>query len=387
MFQFSDYIVTNEKRKKLFTAIYLHFHFKQADDLKDIYVYPLVRGDYTFSVIRYELNDGKSYSYVINEAQTDILAGKIREGKWSWLIKDNKTGDKRYPNNFNRIAIDLPLSFFEADQTTPSFETLVDGDFTHCEKKFLAAATVISKGIKELYATFPLIQNDFSIKRDHDLVFAFAIDKDTRSVKPSLTKIPAKLPEGGEFVIEPTPVNKEDWVSHIGAIGAIEAQEKICNKITDAISTFSTGYVNEKYKEQKDITELTKFADDLINRLWIELTHANHVIYTLTAEGGKEIIDEVANDIMERLLALPGVPGLDLNSWVTWDYTNPEEPVRYTDVDFVTEINNGYTESFVKELYTFLLRQLNPIFRPYSKKRIVPESEIGDHAIGSMRFE
>lgn len=366
-----------------------------------VYVYPSFKRPVDMKVVRYVLADDTAISYNLPGGLYKIFKSKIREERWDWMVRPNGIKElqnftvgreERYqsfynPNLINHYLMNVNLApytlpeaaFVTESSLATAFEGLNSGDIHHIDLRFKKVANITTDVIRQIRANLALISNDLNTVKDHDLYFGFFINKDTFELSPSLSRIEPMLPEGGTFVLEQQPLNPADF-AYLGALGqtGITTISNAVNRLNQAIK----GFLVEADRHPL----LLEYAEDLITQTFVMLTQAGHMVYTFTYEGGKEKIDNLANDILGRLAGLPGVVGLDINSWRVWDYTNINEPVRLTEPDFEGEIFNRYTDSFVTALYNYLITLQTPLLRPYSRREAVAPEKVGEHAVGSIRM-
>lgn len=398
----SKFIVKDTRDIELFNRFFAMSHpeYNKVAPSK-IYVYPSLSFGVEMTVLRFVAVDGMAYSYNIPAGRFNIFKTKIKEGHWGWMLAANgikelmvstvrfeKPIPEQYQRfvevytmgNVNEAQYTLPEEVFTAEQKVfAELDGLYDGDIHRLEKEFNKVANITSETIKQINANLRLIAMDKGVVKNHDLYFGFYIAKDAYRIAPSLTRIEPHLPEGGELVIEQQPLKAEDW-THLEGVGfgCVDHIIKAGNKLNAALAEF------EDMPGRHPI--ITGMAKDMLHGAMVMLTQAGHMVYRYKYEADKETVDNLTNDILTRLAALPGVIGLDLNSWRVWDYTDIANPVRVDSIDLEGEIYNRYIDSFVEALYNHMVTLNSPLLRPYSTREAVKPENIGDHALGSIRL-
>lgn len=400
--KFADYIVTKPSDKELFTKMMTMLRPDLVIDVKSIYVYPHIYKGLETTSIRFQIErEGKESSLTYNLLSTrlNVLKEKIRNEKWEWLLDVNRdldlsvyaVGPRREHSiknnqflvhplclNLNLSSIELPLSVMEAEVNYPEFDGLFNGDLKHIDLRFKKFASVMKDGINQIQANFRVIEGDINIKRDHDLYFAFGTDIDTTRIYACLTKVPAHL-QGKEMVINNKPVDQTDFVD-FSPMGRHAVQT--ITGVADSLNERLNSYVEEASKNPA----LKEYAMEMVKATFVMLGQTSHHIYKFSAEDGKELIESKANEILLALASMKDIrPGLDLNSWHLYDYTDASEPVRVRDVKVIEDLMDNYTPSFVDALYSHMLNIADPLLRPYAKIIPVAEENIKDHAVGSIR--
>lgn len=396
----AQYLVTNPKELALLNKFFAR-RYPDSDTPVKVYVYPAFKQGVELKAIRYVDKDGNAVSYNLPAGQYEIFQTKIREERWDWMIRPNKmkefmnlvVGPKEEHrwqanphiiNNFlmnvNLYAYTLPEDVWTAaDPTESVFGDLFVEDIINVDRKFSKLANIGTDMIKQIHANMKLIDADIETVKDHDLYFCFNIDKDNFKVQSSLTRIEPHLPEGGSITLNADPIDPSKF-SYLSPLGrsAIETIIEATDRFNVATGEFL------KIIDTADL--LRTHGEDLLIKLYGQLVGAGHMLYKFQYNAAKEMVEGVANDILDRLSKLDGQPGLDINSWKVWDYTDPTAPVKVDGVDFEEDIYNRYTESFVVALYGYLITLSTPLLRPYSKITKVSEEDIQKHAIGSIRL-
>lgn len=394
----SNAILKNGKDFDLWNKFFSTVH--PGTEIEGICIYPIEHRPVQLKGIRFLVVNGDDVTYNFPANQSELLRAHIVSNDWQWLgtrngikeLQDYSVGSRAehrwggspfvynpHLNRLNRQLYQLPRAVFFGDNNDIDFGELESGDFHRADKAFTKVANVLKDVTKQINANLKLIAADPRLKKDHDLIFTYLVDKDTQLVRPTLDKVYPKLPAGGEMVLEQRPVVIDEWKDYPGlTMTAITTMVGSVSRLNQAINEFLL------HGEQHPI--LKQYVTDIMKAASIQITNAWQPVYTFKAEDGQAVIDEVANQLLTELAALPGVPGMDLNSWETYDYTDRENPVKIETVDYYKSIACAYTESFMKALYEYLLGLQNPLFRPYSRIQKVDEADVGEHAIGSMRL-
>ena len=395
-----QFLVTNPKELALLNKFFARRYPDQETPVK-VYVYSsYIRGT-ELKIIRYVLADGTAVSYNLPAGLFEIFKTKVRENRWEWMIRPNQikellhltVGPKKehqfqhnrniinhYLMNVNKLEYSLPEEAFTAEQPNVDiWGDVTSGDIQHVEAYFSKVANIGTDMIRQIHANLKLLDADINTVKDHDLYFCFHIDKTDFTVYPSLNRINPHLPESGQVMIETQPVVIEDY-DYLSPIG--RSAIATLNEASERFNVTVTGFLAAINKHPI----LVKFGEDLMLQLYGQLTGAGHMVYTFQYEAAKPLIEALANEVLGKLSKLDGIIGLDINSWRTWDYTNIEEPVLVTAVDFESDIYNRYTESFMTAFYNYCITLNTPLLRPYSRREKVAPERIKDHAIGSIRI-
>ena len=394
----SNAILKNGKEFDLWNKFFSTVH--PGKEIEGICIYPIEHHPVSLKGIRFLVvgNDDVTYNFPAN--QYELLKANIVSGNWQWLATPNgikelqhysvgpraehRWGNSQFVynpflNRLTRQIYQLPRDVFFGDNQDIDMGELESGDFLRADASFTKVANLLKDVTKQINANLKLIAADPRIKNAHELIFSCAVDTTHYQAKPALDKVHPLLPEGGKLVLEQRPIVIEEWAAYPGLTTTS------VTTIVGAVGRLNSAIAEFMAHGEKDPL-LAVYVKDLMNAATIQITNAWQPVYNFKQEEGKELIDEVANKLLTELGELPGVPGMDLNSWQTYNYADLENPVKYEGVDYYQSIACKYTESFVRELYNYLMGTQSPLLRPYARIQKVAEENIGDHAIGSMRL-
>lgn len=282
------------------------------------------------------------------------------------------------PNdNKAMIEEDLPLVFNEIPFDLS--ETWLDFGYhkaTVKEKelyKFIVEAMNIK--VFDLVSKTIVIAEEFKkliAVKDHDLYLAFKATDNFKKMNISLEKVSHRLPEGGDVNLGDAILDPEDWKvygdrAYVVAKRVRNSMKAINREIDHAFNNLGKTGLRPEFRSW--------FLTDLANML-MATSHYLTEIYNFKLSSGGEYVDEVSNEIQHMLACHGGAIGLDLNSWIVWDYSdNTKPPVRVDALDIASMLHNHYTESFVQALYDKMIHIQSEYLRPYFHKEVVTEDD------------
>lgn len=319
-----------------------------------------------------------TFTYLLNAQRTQELLGNVEVE-----VTDDIIGDlKRYPYI-------IPASYLVVAEGAPG-DTILQEEFVAIERNVAEFRLFFAEALKKISRR----SDDFIYAgpRDHELWVSFSIfgeDKNTFGVR--YDRIYPKLPEGG-FSLG----NGEELVLDIPSgdpkckqsFNYVKTLEKKINRLIHTL----------RWKSQLS-EEGTKLFDKEIRSLLAAGTHFTRRIYPFDGGDGKHYLEEVANEILDTLYAaqqrlratgvLNGEDsiGLDVNSWIVWQYHHDQDlPVKTSDplLDFQNIYLEGYLSSFTDVLMGYLMNlQHREVIRPYSYSTKADPND--GHAVGSFR--
>lgn len=338
--------------------------------------------------IRFNLDRVNSITYVVVSDKLELFveawsrADQSEENKqmainWTRLPVANKDMvDRRYRRNVTQIALELPHQWLLlGDDTT--FDGLVNGDFQIIESQM----TTFNKRLRQLLKE-ATIQSSALIRtvtnKDHSLILGFRATNTYDNIRISLDKIPAKLPNG-EINIGENEIVLEDWepqgAQTVSVVRKVKKYETRINKL-----------IRDTLVHIKDHPYIRKqFAENLRTQL-IASSHFIKEVYAIGIDAAQPLVNELAEDIVNKLSAHGGNIGLDLNSWIVYQYHDDNSkptPLVTDELNFKAEIFEKYLDRFMDYLGAFLQNVKSPYIRPYTHRVLVEEDD--GVAIGSVR--
>jgi hypothetical protein len=346
-----------------------------------IFTFQGIIGDDEARWIRFQLGD-KSQTYAVLDKDFDkFIAGIRDDGDLVWAKGGNYREEwqkKGLHLNVSKTPIELPLSWmmrsmFNADP----MEGLVDGDFTDLDGHVKRLKNKVAENLRDItQRALSLINVDG--KRDHDLYLVFkAPDKAMQTLNVSLEKVYPLLPESGEINVGDNPINIFEW--NVDKKSLVTAKQ---------IIVLAKHTNNDIEKTRKLISQhpviQAEFAQE-VKTLMFAASHFTKKLYGCKPEDVEDMVMHVTDNVVRRLTTKGGRIGLDLNSWIVWEYHDDRAPTKVVDpeLDFTSLILNRYTESFVEALYSYLLNLGNPFIKPYDYR---VKADISDGIeVGSIR--
>lgn len=359
-----------------------------------IYTYPgLVEGE-PIRWVRFETEHNSTTFCVLELDFPRWISAVLDDETIEWCLRDNENEALKKRGmylNVSRAPIELPLHFFWVRFDRHPIDDLYDGDFIALETLSAKLQEKITNKLALATMKANVLVNAEG-KKDHDLYLVFKATDNFSALNVTLDKVYPKLPESGEISLGDNPTTLFEWNGkEKKVLVAVRQINNYCKQINKAIQE-TRALLNQHPIIQQQFDEKLKV-------MLFAATHFTKMIYGFSAEYGEALVYEVVNDVLERLTRFDlkhrsdGVAkglnwsiGLDLNSWVVWEYTDGKHPVRVTDpeVDFVNTLFNRYTESFIQALYAVLLNTRNPLIKPYDYREVADLSD--GIAIGTVRL-
>jgi len=364
---------------------------KDAEVEPVIYTYIGMAGVEEVRWIRFQIGAEQSFSFAMLEKNYDYFIETLsHEFPLEWALQGNENpalGKKGLYLNVSRAPIELPLHFFLVPFAEAEGDDLVNGDWIQLEQTMKRLRLKISSKLRDITQKANVLVNA-DIEKDHDLYLVFKAMDNFTALNVTLDKVYPKLPESGEVSLGDNPTTVFEWNGKDKKVlVAVKQINAACKHINKEIG-IARKLVSENPIIQKEFDALLK----------VELYAAAHFtnrIYNFAPEYGINLISEVTNDILRALTDYSKTEwtdgrtdrsiGLDLNSWIVWEYLPGVPPTRATaeSVDFVNNLFNRYTESFIAALYEKLINLGNPLIRPYDFREV---ADLADGIpLGSIR--
>lgn len=354
----------------------------------------------------------------------------------------------RYFNNeyyyiLNRYTVhnDPRVVFAEPTPLTPEQEAeakVYDNFCLHDLPKYEKSKTTLIKELGTVLERIPKMYGRFRLKRkevnpdnlvavsgrtgddfhasdyeerkvDHDLYFTFIGDKvdDPLSVvdfiDPAFIRIPYYMDETESRVLEPLPFKNMDMPGQDGedgcvafAVGHKPDPSKTVDldlyptlwKIEDTVA-HANNLVHAFIKKWNYHPELLDKTKDLLNTFLLIASNKQDLLYTF---NDTSVLELHLNRILQRVDEMkeeqnkPDAEwGLDPDSWKLWDYADTSEPVAVPEWHLAEELADHYSESYVNFFTNYVRSVPHSSIRHYTVIKAVPEDQIADHAIGSVR--
>lgn len=320
--------------------------------------------------IRFQLGE-HSRTYAILDREFNTFLQTVRQDpdlRWAKGANHREAWHKRELRlNVSKAPIELPLAYFMTPWSGHEMDDLYDGDFKALDGHVERLKAKLSENLRDITAKAMGLTNAVG-KRDHDLYLVFkSTDTAMQTLNASLEKVYPLLPESGEVSVGDNPINLFEW--NIDKKSVVTAKQiivlvKHCNNEIEK----TRGLLSQHPVIQK------AFAQE-VKTILFAASHFTKKLYGCKPEDVDTLVQAVANSVVsvltraqKRMDAEQVKLGLDLNSWIVWEYRETGKPVRSADsaLNFIEKVLNRYTDSFVEALYAFLLNSGNPLFRPYS---------------------
>lgn len=350
-----------------------------------VHTYQGFQGNTEITNVRYQVNDQVFVFGLLASNFDRWMDAVLDEETIEWCQRSNGNKDLQDrnlwlnvspANNYRDIKFNLP---FEMLNTPDLVNDPFKDQYNELYINYGNAAERLSKALVEDIKEAIGKTNTFVIdkaKRDHDLFIAFRAVNDYQNLEIHIEQVFPELPPSGEVNLGSNPLR--EWVTDnkksILAFRQIQVIEKHINRNIEKMREefVTTDYLIKDFKELMKITTLAA-------------SHFTKRIYQFEKEGNEALVNKAANEIVRKLTYKGGNIGLDLNSWIVWDYNTPGQVTKVTDeeLDFANILPKLYIESFVEGLYQFLINLGNPFIKPYDNRTPVLEDD--GIAIGSIR--
>lgn len=355
--------------------------FKVVPEELAIYVYLGMAGSVELRWVRFQ-TDEKSYTFAVRSSDFNRWIDAVVDLKDpNWMISDNDCAEMKERGlefNVSKLSIELPLSCYQTEFGSHPMDSLYDGDFKVLGGALQRLKDTMMDKLKEATKETNILVNAHC-KQDHDLYLVFKAKPGFKHLDVLLEKV--------------APVFESEEGISLGDQASLPAEwESVSKKATNAVKRI--------YAQGKQINKAIDAARALISQhpiiqqefdQWIKTNlfaagHFTKLVYGFRGEDDPALVNKHANSIIRALTYKGGNIGLDLNSWITWEYEAGKIPTRSKDpeVDFADSLHKKYTESFIQALYNFLIVSGNPYVRPYDYREAADMSD--GIAIGSIRI-
>ena len=363
----------------------------EVEETPVILTYEKLLNDSTVKFFRFQFNDNGSHTYAMDTAHVESFTSNMCEGDYTpWA--DSKNSNKEmlevtiwgrmghpqqvYPQRVSKLPIELPIEFLRAPRIGP-MDHLHSGDF-------IQLAEVMEVFTKEFHERLGRVTHlaqkigYLATGKDHDLYLTFKGTDQMTKINVGLEKVYPLLPESGELELGDNPINLEDWASS-GKV--IQVNVKRVAHATKQINKMIEGF-RGRISADPVIQQL---FNEILKHQLMAASHFMKQIYAFSGVDGKALVEQVADDMIRKLTAKGGRIGLDVNSWVVWEYHDEGMPTKVEDpeLDFLKTVRDRYLESFMTALYARLLDSFNPYIKPYDYRETVLEDD--GITVGSMR--
>ncbi|MNM08991.1 hypothetical protein D3C81_190710 [compost metagenome] len=309
-----------------------------------------------------------TYTYLLNRHWTKVLlGGNVVNSLSEQILAD-----------LSRAPIEYPSSWLVPAPAHPQ-DSMTQNDFRRIADYIPLLRDSIAKRVKEITDK----ANRFveaSRCRDHDLHLTFKmIGEHFTEFAVRFDKVAPLVPKGGVFLGEgpkcEIDIHPDDQLTH-----------KVFNRIL--VLEKSVNRDIRRFERMGEFTEagLKAFRQE-VKTLLYAASHFSKRLYPFDGTHGRPILEKVADDILRKLHAVGGNIGLDISSWICWQYyddVNIPPTIRNDEgLDFKEDVLNSYTESFINHLTGVLMDVQSPYVRPYSY--VVKADPNDGYAIGSIR--
>lgn len=302
------------------------------------------------------------------------------------LFLDNLPSNQFYAQQtvMQDLGLDWPVSVLLAEIKFRGSETFTNGDLEALEERFHRAGELLGQGFHLVKRNLMVLAHDKTIKRDHILHYANFIDFANRKVYPSLNRFGWKLTgdKDVDFDLVPKALVTAEWEE---IFTSDEARTALL-RLNTAFNGFNT-YVDQHFEIKEDDHELRAFTiKRLFDGAWPNVMKSSELVYSIDRDAVEPEVTIANEALLKEVIELAGVPGLDLNSWKAYDYTNADEPTLLK--DFSPSLHDKYRQEFVGIMYQVLLTSGHPLLRPFATKRVITDpEEIAEHKVGEVRAE
>lgn len=284
------------------------------------------------------------------------------------------------------LGLDWPVAnLMNNAEWEASLEGITDGELAAIELRFDKLGKMLSESLHKVKANLNVIANDNTIVRDHNLYYSTFIDFEKRQLAVSLTRMGYKLTGNAtdDFQLTPHALEVEHW----DEIFTSENSQMALSRLSRLFANFNQ-YSLDNFQTSETNNPLRLFAiQHLFAKMWGQIMPMSEPVYSMSAEALQPQIDLVKEDILKKTLDSCANPGLDLNSWKVYDYTNADEPTMVLEIG--VELYKTYRNEFVDLVYTQLLESRHTLLRPHtgSKTVITDPAEIAARPIGDVQME
>lgn len=383
-----DYRVVNGAFKKFWSTFMPHMPQTGV-----VLVYSGLVGKTDAVYIRYEQDHVKPMTFVLDREEfTYFLSGwtqaiisehmQVEMEEWCKFATSNEDFKKRgFRYNLTGMAVTYPLSWFFYNSFNAKgdlFAGLTNGDFKLMDgfkKQFVARFDSMVSEATHLAVTL----KDKVKFKDHNLMLAFKANESFTGILIGLDKIFPKFPEGGQVECGLTPIDPAEWAKEGDNVQVvIRKLIKLNTKINNMILKILMDLPDNEWCRQTFLT--------LVKERMIASSHFLKELYQANPTDIRPYVESKANEILGALNERGGNIGLDLTSWVVYQYFTdgrPPVPLVADGLNFKQELYNMHTERFMEVLYQYLFHVRSPFIRPYVH-RVVADLSDGI-PVGSIR--
>lgn len=353
--------------------------FKEVPDNLRVFTYLGMAGGEELRWIRFQ-TDTESYTFGTREVDFSRWIDAALEMKdIGWVTAGNNNQaliDRGMHLNVSKLPIELPLTGYQTQFGKHEMDDLFDGDFKVLEAAQTRLKTFMTAKLREATDKTNVLVNAKN-KKDHDLYLVFKAVTGFGHLDVSLEKVYPELPESGGVDLGSNPTTLDDFDDKKVAV-AVKQIYNVGKQINKEIDR-TRKLINQHPFVQKEFDQ------------WLKTTlfaagHFTKLVYGFLAEHNEALVNKAANEVIRALTYKGGNIGLDLNSWITWEYEVGQIPTRCKDpeVDFINILYKKYTDSFVTALYAYLINISNPLIRPYDYRTAADASD--GVALGTIRM-
>ncbi len=330
--------------------------------------------------VRYAREDGTTYTFWFNKKLVDTLI------KSPLLCMDKRIVEEL--QHLKQAKHEFPKEWL-TPAATHSMDSFTQGDLWNIDNNVAKLSHRIGAQIKRIKELSKRLR-PLTVSRVYDLYISFNVNpNDLTKFRLRFDRIYPKLPErtGNGDELEPIIIGiqeefgleKNDNPTWNKVVSDLKSAEHLINKhIASHITSSGLKDAPLEYFK-KDITSIL-----------MATSHFTDKVFGFDGEHGKDQLIEVANDIINKLLAHKAKGfdiRLDISSWFAWIYPEDgSQPIRADEpeLQFYMTIMESYTESFVDQLGAMLMNSPHvDVIRPYQFH--VKADPNDGRAIGSMQ--
>lgn len=334
--------------------------------------------------VRFEREGGISNTFKLNKKLTNILV------KSPIVCMDLKI-------RFELQKLELAKYEFPKGWLVPAETHPLDGflqeDLWSIDRNSFELSEKVGKVVRDILHTSHRLLA-LTTDRVYDLYMSLNVDAtDLTKFKLRFDRIYPKLPDLKNENDELSPIIigiKEEF-------GLETGDNSTYNQVVTQLKKYEQIINNsvEKHIRKSNLKgEPLEMFKKEITSILMATSHYTGKVFSYDGAHGGDLLNEVANSVLEKLYYYRGGAGtpirrdlaLDISSWYVWEY--PEDgsaPIRAPEpeLDFRTIILEGYTDSFTDLLGPILIESGHvDVIRPY--KHHVKADLSDGRAIGSM---
>lgn len=350
-----------------------------SDDIS-IFTFKGIAGSEDLLWVRFETPTGPA-SFVVLESNAERWVQACLEDEtlgWCTQGNLNKAMQARDMHlNVSKAIFELPMSYFMVPFEAHPMDELFSGDYEVYENAIARLKVSVWDRLREI--TDYTAALNVSVKhKDHDLYLVFKATPDFAKMNVILEKVSPILPESGEISLG----------DNLAALFVPDEGDKRTKLTIKKIMVLGKQINYELEKTRKLISQhaiiQAEYAQ-FVKTMLLAATHFMKLVYKFRGDDGVELVEVEADKILRALKEHGGNVGLDLNSWIVWEYDGLKQPVRVTapELCFNDLLHAKFTESFIEALYAHLMGLGNPLTRPYHYRE---EVDVNDGIeVGSVR--